>query len=298
MSSGDTLGVDVFPGDGDVPEFHALLREMGDAGDVDHQAWLVMEFLRRTDAINRAVSSGICYQMRADRTIWYDEYSAIVVETSWKMLVEVVAKPELAGKIRSWRGVLRSRSLNEIVKFRDRNAGANEFYTSGLQRRRARRLLATQSEMLLENRDVTLDEVVAETNRRIAANSAGEERRGALCTVEDFALGMNTVAPEKRVLSQGNFAVVESAESEAFEQISTKELVAECVDACEAVSPRLGIAARHYLAGLLGYDTEWAQQPNAAQLARRLGVSPTTGSRILKQLKAVLGDHLAERPEP
>lgn len=298
---------DVVDNNSDGRQWIDLLRAVSrDGQDPATREFVVGEFLRRTEKLNKAIASGLCRDYRADRNTWLDDFWQLVRIAAATLVEEVIDSPDRADEIRDYPALLKFRSRSAATRFVDSSAGFNATSGQAGLKRRRRELERTRAHLYSQGFDPTDEQIVEVTNERMLKARSDAARQGMICTVDD--LRVSEVA--ENIEDHAHPVSADTVESESeLHAVERERLIAACIEAATGESEQLGQIARLWFMPATDAEVDtYDGHPTAASIAVIVGIEASTARAKVARVRQI-AQHVArerfgfragnaERPRP
>lgn len=262
-----------------------LVREIAATSDRTAREWLIDDFLRQTESLNKSIAAALCRDFKADRNTWLDEFWQLVRIASQALLEEVIAFPARADEIQHYPSLLRFRARSAVTKFVDSSAGFNQASGQSNMKRRRKELERTRAALYSRGCDPTDADIVEETNKRMLSIRSDAVRQGMICTIED----LHIAATSENIEDHAHPVSVDTVESESeLHSVERQTLITACIEACAAESAQLGeIATKWFMPATNGQVDTYDGHPTAASIALEIGIEASTARAKVARVRQI-----------
>lgn len=263
------------------------LREIATA-DAEVRPGLVNDFLARRDGQFRRIGSRFAARYKAPAMS--DDFISVVRLTALDRVQECIADPAEIETTKTFEGLVAYRAARPASKLADellaRAPGAS------IRRRRRGELFATRDELRMAwGREPTDQEVVDETNRRLAERRCNPTKQGVVYSLDDLRADLRSVDVDDH--PDAVSCEPESASQAALTGVEIREVARLTVAAArESGEPQMAAVAEHWFAGYL--NDHDGPPPSAADIARVLGISSSSARAKVNLVRRIAADIVSE----
>lgn len=238
----------------------------------------IEDFHRWAQPTIRSITSRILLDMRLDRNTWADEVESWTAEAMFKLLMEVVDGSLAVESLYSFRQLLAYRAKSLTTAEMNTTRGMNQASGQVGMKRRIKEMRWTLNHLTQTlGRVPTAQEVIDETNDRMASKRADFRRQGMVCTLDDFAyIEVTPASSLDGALETGFEPSIPDPQDHDSPLYSTErlDLIAVTIKRCYEHSEVLGKVAEIWFdpATRDVYD----DHPSSADIAPLVGLAPQT----------------------
>lgn len=154
----------------------------------------IEDYARSMHTTYGVVARQFCRKFNLNFGRHVEDVAQIIATKDYELILAAVEDPSTVEGIRDWVGMLRAKCRNDVQKHVDTPSGAGELGGATMLNRRRREISATRQKLYQAGRvDVTDEEVVAETNARIAQSYKNPAKNGLVCSVDDLYLTVSSL---------------------------------------------------------------------------------------------------------
>ncbi|MCC3299449.1 hypothetical protein [Arthrobacter caoxuetaonis] len=247
------------------------------AADKGAQHTLINTFISERWGLFKQIGWSLCRNFGVSTDGHGDDFTSMVAEEAYKMLLEHLADEEELDRVEVWEGMLKLRARQVVRNYLDREMAPAAEMTSAL--RRVRLLNQTRDAMRMElKREPTDCEVVETHNEKMRRTRSNAVKQGVIASVDDLRTyrACADVDDHDRAEPIDTEFVLHPVEGPRF----LKLLVQRTAEYNE----RLGTAAELWLGGL--FSGEYPPRISSIEeIADAMGVSRSTARSYVRKIK-------------
>lgn len=247
------------------------------AADKSAQPALINTFISERWGLFKQIGWSLCRNFGVSSDSHGDDFTSMVAEEAYKMLLEHLADEDELARVEVWEGMLKLRARQIVRNYLDREMAPAAEMTSAL--RRVRLLNQTRDAMRMElKREPSDREVVDTHNEKMRRTRSNAVKQGVIASVDDLRTyrACADVDDHDRAEPIDTEFVLHPVEGPRFLKL--------LVQRTGEYNERLGTAAELWLGGLFGGEYP-PRIASIEEIADAMGVSRSTARSYVRKIK-------------